>query len=110
MTASAAGAVATQGTALYLEAAITLAALSGIMLAVLGFLRLGFLANLLSHPVISGFITASGILIATSQAKHLLGVSARSEERRVGQECVSTCRVRWSPYHKNNTHQKKNRT
>src|SRR3546814_15771082 len=25
--------------------------------------------------------------------------SARSEERRVGQECVSTCRSRWSPYH-----------
>ena len=41
------------------------------MLAVLGFLRLGFLANLLSHPVISGFITASGILIATSQLKHI---------------------------------------
>ncbi len=76
MTASAAGAVAAQGTALYLEAAITLAALSGIMLAVLGFLRMGFLANLLSHPVISGFITASGILIATSQLKHILGVSA----------------------------------
>ena len=47
MTASAAGAVAAQGTAAYLEAAITLAALSGIMLAVLGLLRLGFLANLL---------------------------------------------------------------
>ena len=76
MTASAAGAVAAQGTALYLEAAITLAALSGIMLAVLGFLRMGFLANLLSHPVISGFITASGILIATSQLKHILGVTA----------------------------------
>ena len=60
-----------QDTAEYLEAAITLAALSGIMLAVLGFLRLGFLANLLSHPVISGFITASGILIATSQIKHI---------------------------------------
>ncbi|MEP2236566.1 MAG: sulfate permease [Alteripontixanthobacter sp.] len=74
MTASAAGAVAAQGTAEYLEAAITLAALSGIMLAVLGFLRLGFLANLLSHPVISGFITASGILIATSQIKHILGI------------------------------------
>src|SRR3546814_5874964 len=30
---------------------------------------------------------------------------ARSEERRVGQECVSTCRSRWSPYHeKQNTH------
>ena len=76
MTASAAGAVAAQGTAEYLEAAITLAMLSGVMLAVLGFLRAGFLANLLSHPVISGFITASGILIATSQLKHILGVRA----------------------------------
>src|SRR3546814_18979762 len=28
--------------------------------------------------------------------------SARSEERRVGKECVSTCRSRWSPYHKKN--------
>ncbi len=76
MTASAAGAVAAQGTAEYLEAAITLAMLSGIMLAVLGLLRAGFLANLLSHPVISGFITASGILIATSQLKYILGISA----------------------------------
>lgn len=76
MTASAAGAVAAQGTAQYLEAAVTLAALSGIMLAILGFLRAGFLANLLSHPVISGFITASGVLIATSQLKHILGVKA----------------------------------
>jgi len=76
MTASAAGAVAAQGTAQYLEAAITLAMLSGVMLAILGFLRAGFLANLLSHPVISGFITASGILIATSQLKHILGIEA----------------------------------
>ncbi len=76
MTASAAGAIAAPGSAEYLEAAITLAALSGIMLTVLGLLRLGFLANLLSHPVISGFITASGILIATSQLKHIIGVQA----------------------------------
>ncbi|VVS98955.1 SulP family inorganic anion transporter [Erythrobacter sp. EC-HK427] len=76
MTASAAGAVAAQGTAEYLEAAITLAMLSGVMLAVLGLLRAGFLANLLSHPVISGFITASGVLIATSQVKHILGIQA----------------------------------
>src|SRR3546814_12985376 len=27
------------------------------------------------------------------------GAVARSEERRVGKECVSTCRSRWSPYH-----------
>src|SRR3546814_7549356 len=29
----------------------------------------------------------------------ILGVSVRSEERRVGKECVSTCRSRWSTYH-----------
>src|SRR3546814_13900354 len=29
-----------------------------------------------------------------------LQVSVRSEERRVGKECFSTCRSRWSPYHK----------
>lgn len=79
MTASAAGAVAAPGTAEYWEAAITLAALSGVMLVVLGLLRLGFLANLLSHPVISGFISASGVLIATSQLKHILGVRAGGE-------------------------------
>src|SRR3546814_4075881 len=28
-----------------------------------------------------------------------VGVAPRSEERRVGKECVSTCRSRWSPYH-----------
>src|SRR3546814_20596771 len=30
-----------------------------------------------------------------------LPATARSEERRVGKECVSTCRSRWSPYHSN---------
>ena len=79
MTASAAGAVAVPGTAAYWEAAVTLAALSGVMLVVLGLLRLGFLANLLSHPVISGFISASGVLIATSQLKHILGVKVAGE-------------------------------
>lgn len=76
MTASAAGSVAAPGSPEYLEAALALAMLSGLMLALLGFLRLGFLANLLSHPVISGFITASGILIATSQLRHILGIDA----------------------------------
>ncbi|MCH3765193.1 hypothetical protein LZC20_09980, partial [Campylobacter coli] len=51
----------------------------GVMLVGLGLLRLGFLANLLSHPVISGFISASGVLIATSQLKHILGVKAEGE-------------------------------
>ena len=61
----------------YATAALTLAGLSGIILVAMGLLRLGFVANFLSHPVISGFITASGLLIAASQLKHLLGVDAK---------------------------------
>jgi SulP family sulfate permease len=76
LTASAIGQVAEQSTSGYAVAALTLAFLSGGFLVILGVLRLGFLANFLSHPVIAGFITASGILIATSQIKHILGVSA----------------------------------
>ncbi|MEQ5869508.1 sulfate permease [Sagittula sp. NFXS13] len=57
-------------------AAGTLAFISGVFLLAMGVLRLGFVANFLSHPVIAGFITASGILIATSQLKHVLGVQA----------------------------------
>ena len=76
LTASAVGQVAEQGTAGYAIAALTLAGLSGAFLLVLGLFRLGFIANFLSHPVIAGFITASGILIATSQIKHILGVDA----------------------------------
>ena len=76
LTASAIGQVAETGTAGYAIAALTLAFLSGGFLVLLGVFRLGFLANFLSHPVIAGFITASGILIATSQLKHILGVDA----------------------------------
>ncbi|PXF32410.1 sulfate:proton symporter [Pokkaliibacter plantistimulans] len=76
MTAAAASNIAQQGSAEYLAAAVMLAALSGAMLIVMGVLRLGLLANFLSHPVISGFITASGLIIAASQLKHLLGIKA----------------------------------
>jgi SulP family sulfate permease len=76
LTASAVGEVAAQGTAGYAVAALTLAGLSGAFLVLLGLLRMGFVANFLSHPVIAGFITASGILIAASQLKHLLGIDA----------------------------------
>jgi len=76
MTAVAIGNVAESGTAGYASAALTLAFLSGLILLLMGILKLGFLTNFLSHPVIAGFITASGILIAVSQLKHLLGVDA----------------------------------
>jgi SulP family sulfate permease len=76
MTAAAVGAIATQGTPEYLGAAIALALISGLLLLAMGLLRLGFLANFLSHPVISGFITASGIQIAASQLGPVLGIRA----------------------------------
>ncbi|WIV49675.1 sulfate permease [Marivivens sp. LCG002] len=74
MTAAAVGQVAEAGTMGYAMAALTLALLSGVMLLLMGVFRLGFIANFLSHPVIAGFITASGILIAASQLGHVLGV------------------------------------
>src|SRR3546814_5685834 len=36
---------------------------------------------------------------ASSVRTRVVMVVSRSEERRVGKECVSTCRSRWSPYH-----------
>ncbi|QFU75964.1 sulfate permease [Halioglobus maricola] len=75
MTASALARVTATGEVDYASAAIALAALSGVMLVGMGFLRFGFLANFLSHPVVSGFITASGIIIALSQLSHLLGIT-----------------------------------
>lgn len=76
MTATAVSQVAAPGSAAYVTAAIVLALLSGLFLLLMGVLRLGFIANFLSHPVISGFITASGLLIAASQLKHILGIKA----------------------------------
>ena len=76
MTAAAVGEFFAVGTPEYAGAAIALALLSGLFLIALGLLRLGFLASLLSHPVISGFISASGVLIAASQLKHILGIDA----------------------------------
>ncbi len=60
-------------------AAVVLATLSGLILLAMGLLRLGFIANFLSHPVIAGFITASGILIAFGQVKSILGIKAEGE-------------------------------
>lgn len=76
LTAAAVGNIAQQGTPEYIAAALTLAFMSGVFLVALGLFRLGFLANFLSHPVIAGFITATGIIIAASQLKHIFGINA----------------------------------
>jgi len=79
MTLTAASSVAPPGSGEFIAAALVLALLSGLILLLMGVLKLGFLANLLSHPVVSGFITASGIIIATSQLKAIFGISASGE-------------------------------
>lgn len=63
----------------YAAAALTLAFLSGGFLVLLGIARLGFMANFISHPVISAFITASAIIIGFSQVRHMLGVEAQGQ-------------------------------
>ncbi len=77
MTAAALSNIVEQGTMGYATAALSLAALSGVILLGMGLFRLGFIAHFLSHPVIAGFITASGIIIAASQLKHILGIDAQ---------------------------------
>ena len=76
LTAASISRIATPGSDDYIVAAIALAFLSGVFLVVMGVFRLGFMANFLSHPVIAGFITASGLIIAASQLKAILGISA----------------------------------
>ncbi len=75
LTAAAVGRLAPPGSEAYVAGALTLAMLSGLVLAGLGLLRLGVIANFLSRPVVSGFITASAVIIALSQIGHLLGIT-----------------------------------
>ena len=79
MTASAIGPIAAAGSDAYVSAALILALMSGLILVLMAALRLGVIANFLSHPVIAGFISASGILISVSQAKHILGTAAKGD-------------------------------
>jgi sulfate permease, SulP family len=79
MTATALSAVAAPGSAEYVAAALVLAAISGLVLLAMGFMRLGVLANYLSHPVVAGFITAAALLIALGQTRHVLGIGGSGE-------------------------------
>ncbi len=80
MTASALQPLATAGSTQYVALAMQLSLLSGLMLLAFGALRLGFLAYFLSHPVISGFISGSAVLIAVGQIKHILDVKVAGSD------------------------------
>ncbi len=79
MTAAALAKLDLQTTADYVAAAFALTVLSGVLLMGLGLLRLGFMANFISHPVISAFITASALIILLSQIRHVLGIQAEGQ-------------------------------
>ena len=79
MTATAVAPLASAGSPQYTVLAVLLALLGGALMLLLGVLRLGFVANLLSHSVISGFVTGSAVLIVLGQVKPLLGIPATGE-------------------------------
>ena len=66
------------GTSHYFAMSTTLALMSGLLVLAFGVLRLGFLSNLLSRPVIGGFISGSALLILLSQIKLLLGIQVHA--------------------------------
>src|SRR3546814_13152391 len=53
----------------------------------------------IQHPAAIGQLNPSRLLPSHDTLGLVKAITARSEERRVGKECVSTCRSRWSPYH-----------
>ncbi len=72
--------LAEPGSTEYVQLAILLAFMVGVIQLLMGLLRMGFLVNFLSHPVITGFTAATALIIAFSQLHHLLGVSVESSK------------------------------
>lgn len=68
------------GTEHFIEFAILLAFMVGVLQILFGFFKLGFLVNFLSRPVISGFTSAAALIIALSQLKHLLGFNIQQHK------------------------------
>jgi SulP family sulfate permease len=72
--------LAETGSENFIALAILLALMVGVIQLLLGVLRLGFLVNFLSHPVVSGFTSAAALIIGMSQLKHLLGIEMQRSE------------------------------
>jgi len=75
MVASSVGALAPVNELEYLKYAVNISFLAGLFLLLMRLFRLGSMTNFISLPVISGFTSASAIIILTSQLKHILGIS-----------------------------------
>ncbi|MFT0795638.1 SulP family inorganic anion transporter [Synechococcus sp. H70.1] len=72
--------LAEPGSPEYGQLALGLALEAGLIQLGVGLLRLGFLANFLSHSVIAAFSSAAALIIALSQLRHLLGVKIANTE------------------------------
>jgi SulP family sulfate permease len=75
LTAASVGRLAAPGSAAFISYVTLLALLSGLFQIGLGMARAGVLVNLLSHPVLMGFINASALVIALSQLPALTGIN-----------------------------------
>jgi SulP family sulfate permease len=75
LTAASVGRLAAPGSAAFISYVTLLALLSGVFQIGLGMARAGVLVNLLSHPVLTGFINASALVIALSQLPALTGIN-----------------------------------
>ena len=76
LVASGVGSIAVPGSTEYISLVILLSLLVGCLQFIFGLFRLGFFINFLSHPVLSGFISAAAIIIIISQLDDLIGVSS----------------------------------
>src|SRR3546814_13446929 len=76
---------------------LALARIGGIMVPVNPEFGVPEASYVLNNAQVRGVVCSPEAYSRTVQACATLG--SRSEERRVGKECVSTCRSRWSPYH-----------
>jgi len=79
MTGSAAAKIAAPGTPEHLGAVVAFTLITGILLVAMGALRLGFLVDFISQPVLAAFIIAAAVHIAATQAASLLGIAVKGE-------------------------------
>ncbi|CAN5870951.1 sulfate permease [soil metagenome] len=84
LTFTSVSAIASPGSDEYIGYVLLLAFMVGVAQLALGFLQMGFLTNFIPHPVLSGFIYASAVIIALSQVKYFLGIEPSDDHSTLG--------------------------
>lgn len=84
LTFTSVSALAEPGSPEYISLVLLLTLMVGALQLIIGLFRMGFITNFISHPVLSGFVYASAIVISLSQMEHLLGVPVSSEHSTPG--------------------------